>query len=144
MRSNSAEKLGKNPESIRPMPRTARLAGEKVGSKGKAETPTSSLRAKLPALSRHELKAIAGWGLFPKGIPDKVVREMLQSGFFRKAIVLYELDRAEAIARQILEEAENGSRAVDASLIVEAKRILSIRDGFSREPLPASRLRAVR
>jgi hypothetical protein len=143
MRSNSAEKLGKHPETIRRMPRTGRLVGEKIGSKGKAGTPTSSLTTKLPALSRHELKGIAGWGLFPKGIPDQVVREMLQSGFFRKAIVMYELDRAEAIARQILEKAENESCAIDASLIAEAKRILSIRDGFSAEPLPASRRRAV-
>jgi excisionase family DNA binding protein len=127
-----ASKLGKRPETIRRMLRAGELAGEKIGDKGEwrvpaSSLPTSSLNAKLPTLSRHDLSHIADWAVFPKGIPDQVVKEMLRQGFFRKAIVLYELDRAEEVARQILEEAKNESRAVDASLIAEAKRILSIR-----------------
>jgi excisionase family DNA binding protein len=137
-----ARKLGKPPETVRRMLRTGKLAGEKIGDKGEwrvptsslptssrptSSLPTSSLKAKPPTLSRHDLSHIADWAVFPKGIPDQVVREMLRQGFFRKAIVLYELDRAEAVARQILEEAKNESPAVDASLIAEAKRILSIR-----------------
>jgi hypothetical protein len=131
-----AAELGKRPETIRRMLRTGKLAGERIGDKGEwrvptsslpTSLPTSSLNAKPPALSRHDLSRIADWAVFPKGIPDHVVREMLRQGFFRRAIVLYELDRAEAVARQILEEAKDKSRAVDASLIAEAKRILSIR-----------------
>jgi predicted transcriptional regulator len=132
-----AAELGKRPETIRRMLRTGKLAGEKSGDKGEWRVPTSSLptssrptssrNAKPPTLSQHDLSRIADWAVFPKGIPDQVVREMLRRGFFRKAIVLYELDRAEAVARQILEEAKNESPAVDAPLIAEAKRILSIR-----------------
>jgi predicted transcriptional regulator len=122
-----AAELGKRPETIRHMLRTGKLAGERIGNKGEWRVPASSLKAKPPALNQHDLSRIADWGVFPKGIPDQVVREMLRQGFFRKAIVLYELDRAEAVARQILEEAKSESPAVDASLIAEAKRILSIR-----------------
>jgi excisionase family DNA binding protein len=121
-----AGKLGKRPETIRRMLRTGKLAGEKIGG-GEWRVPTSSLEAETQALSLHELSHIRDWAVFPKGLPDRLVREMLRRGYFRKPIVLYELDRAEAAARQILAEAKNESRAVDASLIAEAKRILSIR-----------------
>lgn len=104
-----------------------KLAGEKIGYRGERRVLTSSRRAKPRTLPRHDLSYMADWAVFPEGIPDQVVKEMLRRGFFRKAIVLYELDSAEAVARQILEEAKNESRAVDASLIAEAKRILSIR-----------------
>jgi Helix-turn-helix domain len=122
-----AGKLGKRPETIRRMLRTGKLAGKKIGSKGEWRVPTSSLTAEPPALSLYELTHIRDWAVFPKGIPDRLVKEMLRHGYFRKAIVLYELDRAEAVARQILAEAKSESRAVDASLIAEAKHILSIR-----------------
>lgn len=127
-----AAELGKSPETIRRMLRTGKLAGEKIGNDGEwrvptSSLPTSSLNPKPPALNQHDLSRIADWAVFPKGIPDHVVREMLRQGFFRKAIVLYELDRAEAVAREILAEAKSESPAVDASLIAEAKRILSIR-----------------
>jgi excisionase family DNA binding protein len=122
-----ASKLGKRPETIRRMLRTGKLTGEKIGGKGEWRVPTSSLTAEPPALSQHELRHMRDWAVFPKGLPDRLVREMLRHGYFRKAIVLYELDRAEAAARQILAEAKNKSRAVDASLIAEAKRILSMR-----------------
>jgi Helix-turn-helix domain len=124
-----AGKLGKRPETVRRMLRTGKLAGEKIEGTGEWRVPTSSLTAEPPALSHHELRHMRDWAVFPKGLPDRLVREMLRRGYFRKPIVLYELDRAEAAARQILAEAKNKSRAVDASLIAEAKRILSIRHG---------------